>query len=315
MDVFIVWFGCFTAFVCGGYGIVGIYPDLSTIFIPRFIGLWGVDAFLLTELSYVVFDLKCSKTLTYTLIGCYTLFSLFDLIINGAKDSNIYIRNEFYTTFERSLKNKINFHFIFIFFLGIVLVILSILWYRSKKTKIEKDFVTRIIFSNYVLVFATLPFAFGTKFSKSYPSFLYSLGYVFVYFMWYLAIKKRMSLDITVRNVSQEIFYSVDVPFMIFSMDGQISLYNPSAKERLNINDEKQMSIRDLFEISDVDVLRLLAKAKNGEEFQIKVRSKATDDECMLRTSVKLDYAGEPFCIICTALSLNQEIENEKGNI
>jgi PAS domain-containing protein len=133
--------------------------------------------------------------------------------------------------------------------------------------------------------------------------------------MCFLAIKKQIFIFVNVKNISQETFYSIEVPIIIFSTEGQLSLCNPYAKEVFKIEDEQTTVISDLFNISDVDELRLFSKAKKGEDSQILVRGKESDVEYLLKCSVKFDYVGDPFCIICTALSQNKVVENEEGNI
>lgn len=312
---FILFFGIFGAFICGGYGLVGIYPDLDTIFIPRGFGFWGVDAFLLTELSYGLFELKYNKTVIYFGIGSSTLYALFDIILNDRKNAVVYIKNDYYTSFTPNEPNHLLFHYIFLLIIGSILIVLSTLWYKSKKTKIEKDFVSKVIFSNYVLLLSGIPYIFGTKLAEKYPTFLFSIGFAFVYFMWLRATKKRISINVDVKNISQEIFYTIDVPVIIITTEGKLALSNPCAKEQLKIVDEKNTAIRDLFIMSDVDELRILAKSKKREDYQLKVRTKASDADCLLKCSVKCDYTGEPFCIICTAIFLNPVIEDEKRNI
>jgi len=313
--LFIPFFGVFTAFICGGYGILGIYPDLTSAYIPRFFGFWGVIGFLLTELSYGVMDMNYPKPVIYGVIGSTTLYGLFDMILNEGKDTVVFIRHDYYTSFEKSPSNHLLFHLIFLLVIGAALIVLSTIWYKSKKTAVEKDFASKIILSNYVLLITGLHYAFRTNFVQKYPAFLFSLGFAFVYFMWLRAIKKRVSLLVDAQNISQEIFSTIEVPVIIISVDGKLALSNPCAKEVLNIQDEKSSTLRDLFLMSDVDELRLLSKARKGENYQFKVRIKASDTGCMLKCAVKLDYTGAPFCIICTVLSLTKEFEDEKGNL
>ncbi len=313
--LFILFFALFTAFTCLGYGLVGIWPDLSTAYIPRFFGFWGVDAFLLTELSYGLMDLKYKRTFIYVSIGASTIYALFDLILNDTKAAVVYSRLDYYTIFEPSHHNHLLFHYIFLLVIAICLIVLSILWYKSKKTKVEKNFVIKIIFSNYVLMFSAIPYVFQTKVAQILPAFSFSLGFVFVYFMWLSAVKKIISIDVNVKNISQQIFNSIDVPVIILTLEGKVSLSNPYAKGQFKIEGEQDTYIKDLFQISDVDQLRLLSKAKKGEDFQVVVKEKTSNEVYLLKSSVKFDYTGEPFCIICTALSQNRLIENEKGNL
>ena len=132
---FIPFFTVFAVMVCGGYSIMGISPDVSKAFIPRFIGLWGVDALMLTELSFLLFDMNYKKILKCIVIGICTLFSLFDLIIFGNKKVCNYTRLEYYTIFETMDKKAYMFHYAFLIFTSILLFILFKVKPRLLKTK------------------------------------------------------------------------------------------------------------------------------------------------------------------------------------
>ena len=149
--LFIPFFGVFTAFICGGYGILGIYPDLTSAYIPRFFGFWGVIGFLLTELSYGVMDMNYPKPVIYGVIGSTTLYGLFDMILNEGKDTVVFIRHDYYTSFEKSPSNHLLFHLIFLLVIGAALIVLSTIWYKSKKTAVEKDFASKI--KGYEVIF------------------------------------------------------------------------------------------------------------------------------------------------------------------
>ena len=86
------------------------------------------------------------------------------------------------------------------------------------------------------------------------------------------------------------------------SLTQQISLYNPYAQNFLEIKELNKASVRDVFNISDVEEMRIKTKANRGEEYQLRTTVKSTGKQCLLRCSVKMDYAGEQYCIIGTIL-------------
>ena len=45
-------------FICAGYGVMGFLPYVNYAFIPRLVGLYGIDVFLLIELSFLTIELK-----------------------------------------------------------------------------------------------------------------------------------------------------------------------------------------------------------------------------------------------------------------
>ena len=305
----------FSVIVCAGYGLMGIIPDVSKAYIPRFFGLWGCVGLLITEFSYIVFDLNTPRVPLIISTGFASLWGFLDLAAYGGKDVLNYIRNDFYNTMEVAKHSVHVFHYIFLSFIGAALIILSVKWYKSKRTKRERRSIVRIIIANYIVLFATLPDIFSKNNSSIYSTASFCIALSINFFMWISAIQQKFVFSMSTKNVSQEIFDSIDVPIIIFSETGEISLYNPSAQEFLGINVAQKVSIRDVFQISDVEQMRLLNKAKHGEDYLLKFTDNNNEKTYILKSSVKLDYAGEPYCIIGTILPNTQELNNEERNI
>ena len=74
--VYIVVFGIETFLICFGYAIMGVMADLRYAFIPRLVGLFGIDAFLLTELSFLLTELKVKKGIQGVVYGIFSLYLL-----------------------------------------------------------------------------------------------------------------------------------------------------------------------------------------------------------------------------------------------
>lgn len=304
---FIPFFTVFAVMVCGGYSIMGISPDTDNAFIPRFIGFSGIDALMLTELSFLLFDINIKKIVKYIVIGICSLFSIFDLIIYGNKDVCIFNRLEHYTIFETADKKAYLFHYAFLIVTSILLFVLFYFWYKSKTIKREKRFVNRIIMANCIVNLAILIDVAGSSFSEKYPAFFSCISSAFYYLIWMVAIHRKLSFSMTLENVSKGIFDTIQVPILIFSDDGKVSLYNPYAQKTLFITKTDSLYLRDLFSLSDVEELRLLAKTKRGENYQMKTAVKANGKSCLVKCSVEKDHSGEFFCVIGTVLDLEQE--------
>ena len=305
----------FSVMICAGYGLMGIIPDVSKAYIPRFFGLWGCVGLLLTEFSYIVFDLNTPRVPLIISTGFASLWGFLDLAAYGGKDVLHYVRNDFYNTMEVAEHSVHIFHYIFLSVIGAALMILSVKWYKSKRTKRERRSIVSIIIVNYIVLFATLPDIFAKNASQIYSTASFCIALSINFFMWIRAIQQRLVFNMSAKNVSEGIFASIDVPIIIFSETGEISLYNPSAQKFLKLKDSQKVSVREVFQISDVEQMRLLNKAKHGEDYLLKLPDDTSERTYILKSSVKLDYAGEPYCIIGTILPNTQELNNEERNI
>ena len=95
-------------------------------------------------------------------------------------------------------------------------------------------------------------------------------------------------------------------PFsLIFNTDGQLTTCNPKAQVVFGLDDDASPSLRDLFNFTDVENLRLLKKSNEGNGGQYFTSCKKNNENCLLSIAVKYDYAGEPLCFIGTVTKEN----------
>jgi PAS domain-containing protein len=298
--VYTLFFGYATLLICLGYSIMSIMTDTSKAWIPRIFGLYGIDVFMIFELAYLTRELKFKLMPRSIVLGFFTLWIFFDLLIFGRPSSLNYVRYPLYTAYENRGDIGYWFHYLYILVIAIVLISLAVKWYKSKFIKRDKAFVLEVVFANFAIFFAAIPDIFHSFFSSKYPTFGYSVAFAFLYFSWWFACRWHISFTPAVKNVCQEIFYTIDIPILIFDMEGQINTFNPKASVVFNLQKDKTTGLRDLFTLTDVETLRLLKKAKEGKGGQYSAAIKKTGEPCMITTSVKFDYAGEVLCIIGT---------------
>ncbi len=305
---FTIIFGFFAFLIGVGYAIMGFTPNLDFAYIPRFFGLLGIDAFLLFELTFLFVELRTKLKYRTIILGFFGTYLLFDMIIFGQPAALTYVRYEFYTAYENKLLGPFFYHYIYVFLLIPVMLYFGIRWFKSKKTRRDKLFTLEVICANFVILFASVPDMFHSVFTSKYPTFGYSMSFLFVYFSWWIAIKRHIMFTPTVKNVSQEIFCSLDIPIIIFDMDGKTSLFNPCAQLSFKIEPNLPSSLRSLFTLTDVETMHFLAKSKKGIDSAVHTSVKATSTDCVLVSKVKFDNSNEPFCIICTVLLKTEEL-------
>jgi PAS domain-containing protein len=284
-----------------GYSLMAFSADVTKAWIPRFIGLYGIDVFLLIELSFLLYDMKTKIGTHAIILGIFTVYALFDLIIHGSPNTFLYVRyDNLFTSYELQNRAHHYFHYSYITIIALTMFVIGVTWYRMQKTRHDKDFALRLILSNLIIILEALPDIVAKAFVTRHPSFFYCVGFSTVFFMWYISIIKQSYFVPTIKNTAAEVFGVVDVPILILDFDGKIRLFNPAAKRFLGINENTQC-LRDILNISDVEMLRISAKARRGEKSE---RTTTTKDEkvCVLKNYIKFDSALDPFCIIATVL-------------
>lgn len=298
IHIYTLLFGLAIFSICAGYSIMGFYPDISHAYIPRLFGLSGIDIFLVIELSFLLMELRIKQSFHAAVIGFFILYVIIDLVLFGSPTALNYVRYDFHTAYENVGGGKFLFHYFYITVIACTLLYFGIKWYKSKKKRRDKIFAIEVICANFVVIFATIPDVFHTVFSTKYPTFSYSISLTVVYFSWWFACRWHITFRPTVHNVSTQVFYSLDVPILIFDMDGSVSLQNPCAAKKFKIDEASHPKIRDLFAISDVENMLLLKKARDGKGEKTSITIKNSGESCILSTSIQKDTTGEPFCII-----------------
>ncbi len=297
---YILLFAAAAFLVCGGYSIMSVFTDTTKAWIPRLFGLYGIELFLLLELAFLTRDLEIKKSIRGMTIGVFALLVLLDLLIFGRPGSIRYVRYAYYTAYENVKSNEHMFHYSMIFAFFLILLILAIKWYKSKVIKRDKLFTLELIASNFLLVLVTIPDVFHTHFSTKYPTFGYSAAFALVFFSWLFACRWHISFIPSVKNVCQEVYYTIDIPIFIFNIDGLLTACNPKASSVFGISENDKPGLRDLFNFTDVENLRLLKKAKDGKGGQYFTSCKKNNEACLLSLTVKYDNADEPLCLIGT---------------
>lgn len=285
-----------------GYSIMGFTANTEYAFIPRFCGLFGIDSFLFLELIYLLLDMKVKKILRYIPISFFSIFAFLDLLLHGSKDSFTYIRHDLYTTYEIQNVTHHIFHCTYVVMIAILLFLLALKAYQKASFKRDKKFMLYVIAANYFVLITAIPDLTGNVLFEKCPSFIYCTGFSFIFFMCYYQIKRRASFLPSVENVSKEIFHMIEVPILIFDMNGTLDLCNSSAEHSLKIENDTVNNLRTLFNLTDVESLHIMAKAKRAESGVQKTSIKSTNENCSITYFVKLDFMGDPFCLIVTVL-------------
>ena len=283
---------------------MGFTVNSSYAFIPRLVGYFGIDTFLILEIEYVLYEIQIKPILRHFYLGILIVYELFDMIICGPMNALIYIRTDYYTYYENANLTTHVFHYSFILTTAISLVTLAVLWYRKQTITREKNMIITISLSHvFVFISSVLDFA-NNKPLYNFRTFSFCAGIAFVFFVWYLCNRKTSMFIPSVENVSKEVFYTIDVPIIIFDLSGTIKVCNPAATNKFRAHDqnieEAKINIRDFFTFTDVESMHLLSKSKNAISSRYKTSIKSTKEECFLSCYVKLDYTGEPFCVIGT---------------
>ena len=293
--------GIITFFIELGYALTGFSIDLHLAEIPHFIGLTGINLFLILEVLFVLHELKSKTAHIITVLAFFGTYMFFDFMVLESTRTFLYVRIEnLFTSYTIQNKAHFAFHYSFIAVIATFLFCIGVLWYKQLKVKHDRIFALRLIFANLILLISAVPEMEMFKQAMTYPYVAFCLCFVLVFYMWYAASSAQATYLPTISNTAAQVFSTIDTPILIFDLNGTLQLLNPSAKQLLGISEVNGQSLRSVLALTDVENLSLQAKAKQGVNTQWKTKVISQDKDCVMKCFVRFDRAKDPYCVIAT---------------
>ncbi|MCR5217214.1 hypothetical protein [Treponema sp.] len=309
-----LFFGIASALICGGYALMAFTPDTDKAWIPRLVGLYGVDVFLLMEFTFLMTDMKIPTSKKYFPSGAFGVYLILDMMIHGDKNTLAFIRDFGFTYYVPVNSSSHLFHYSYVTVIGITLFVCAIFWYRKASIRRDKLFIIKIVSANFLILFSAIPDIMGSRIDSCYRSVGYCTAFAIVFFMWWQAVSIQSEFTPTIKNISKDIFNTLDIPVFIFNLDQSVTVFNLQAKKLLLDCDSQSVnecSLSDIFVMTDVEIMHLLARSRRGEDSFITVTSRLTQKKLNLKCTVKLDFTNEPYCVVGTISQLKEEYKKE----
>lgn len=302
---FMLVMGFFGMLWSGGYGIMGFTETVTAATIFRFIGLFGVAGFMWTEALMIAYIIKPPRYLIILYAVILGIFAIADLSFFWV-DYHDFVRIDgrmcFYT--ENSPSRVV--HNLYLVVIGVTMIAIAVIWVRKEKRKRQVAFIWATVCSNVSILLSAIPDTILPLLGRpSFPSSAYGM---FITYMciWFWATKFN-AFSITVENLSQYIYQSVNTAILIFDENLRLLLANDYGKSLLQIDKIMNQNLSKLFCITkeETDILRtsILQEDKGTAEL-ISVQGEIS---CSINFSVARDLHKDPYCIICFVYDLSKE--------
>ena len=302
-------YGICSAIWCIFFGLLGICDDLNLCYLLRKIADLGVVSFLIAE-TFLGADMCGLNEKTANFFKTLSIvLGVVDYLVYAQNKVNTFVRIGNYTSWIANPEGSPNrlFHSAYIALTFIMLFSFAVVWYRKNRVKRLRRFLRLFIFSNYLMLFFTLPDTFLPIMGKPAVATSGIGAALCAIVIWYGAAQLG-SFDIRMGNLRDKLFDFMEVGVVALNTDKKIVLLNRYAENRMKYSDSSEKSIWDYTDISEADALALLDASVN--EIQTIQLSNANRTKAYsIRLSAVKDNFDEVFCFLIVFVDVTEEVE------
>ena len=300
------------------YGLIGLTPNLSLCYYLRYAGILGVDAFVAGIMLLFMSILQTVSTrpwlFTNVLRPFVIVFSAVDFFLFSSPRLNTFIRLENWTTWYMNDCWQRTFHFVFVACLYLMIAVFMVLLFsRIKKNKRMRHFMFfSVIASTIMLLFLIPDTVMGLYHLKAIPTS--GFGAVFGAIVTYYGVMKLNLFNITLSNLSHELFNSINIGVLVFDTDECLAMANPHALKSLfpskSAAPEPQneiigTKIEDIFTLEPQAAHAHFLAAKLDGHSKMKVQTREGNATCVVETATCYDSFGEPYGYVSAAYDIS----------
>lgn len=292
-------------FSLAGYGFCTDYNVARAFFSTLIISIhvYIVSIYFLITL---LLPLKGLKKYAFLLVGI--LISASDIIIYGLRSNQKFVTINGRTSYYLAISHSSLYHF---FCLGLIVLFggtVVLMGVRKKKYKRDKKFIIDSLSANVMILVFTIPDTIMPSLGMpSFPSSGYGALIAFLV-MQYYALHYN-TFDLTTDNISKYVYQIVNNGILVFDNALKLHLNNSYADTLLNIGDNENLYLWDLFQISRDDAFEMQKIATEGAVLYERYEARNTDIPCSVIPAVAKDEYGEPYCLILVLSDISKENE------
>lgn len=300
--------GCCAALWCYSFGFMGMSTTETGFFLTRAAGLVAIDGYLLSLMVLIAKLIHFNKYITRAFIIVYSLLAVGDVLLFSPIDNLYIITTDGRTSFTNDPWFGSAFHYTFLTVAVSMLFLVGFTWLFSRKTTQNRKIVLVMVCAHLTLL-ASTPFDtfLPTLGIPYFPSTCYGvmLSYLIT---WYNCVHNN-ALTITLQNVSDYIYQGTNVNILVFDMSKKFYMGNDSANDFFSIEENADIGLFDLFDISPEEAEKCLDAVIAGEMNAIKLHTLKGDKSCALQFTVGKDKKNTAYCIVIFVYDLTREEE------
>lgn len=300
--------GFFAALWCYSFGLMGMFSDMNGIFWSRAVGLVAIVGYLLCLMILIAKLIHFNEYCVRVFIVVYLILAFWDIVLFSSLDYHHFVEVDGRTSFTTEPCFASTYHKVFLAVAVLMLFLVGFTWLFSKKTTQNRKLVLVMVCAHLCLMVSMIPDTILTAFNIPYfPSTCY--GVMISYMItWYNCVHNN-ALTITLQNISDYIYQGTNVNILVFDMAKKYYIGNDAANEFFALEENADIGLSDLFDISVEEAERCLEDVIAGKMDEIKLHTIKGSRSCALQFTVGRDKKNVAFCIVVFVYDLTNEEE------
>lgn len=235
LNTLILWVTISSAIWSIGMGMMSIQTNLLYAYIWRIIGILGTFIFMMSVQKTICYISDIDKKIQ-TILNGISYLGLFVYILYIRPGQTIFVINEIGTTFY--FAPGITSIIYSLYYTVVCIDIFAVTVYTLRKHKLQKS---RIAAKRFIAI-EFLIFV-GAIFDMILPVLGYpalpgsAITHFWGVFVLWFVIHDMYNSMITISNMSQYIYYSVDIPVLVFDSDYKLQISNDAFQRFTNLNE------------------------------------------------------------------------------
>lgn len=294
---------------CLCYGCIGFCGGHTDVaYMLRRIGIIGVNGYLFTFMYFVTEMAKLKPFLGRSLCTLAGIISIVDWWLFSQPVVDEFVEIDGWLTWYAMPGIARGIHNIYVAYLFFVPAVLGIIAHKRAETKRQKAFLRLLYVASLILIAGSVPdtFFYLIK-TTAIPTS--GMAASISFFVTIYGAKKLNAFDITISNIVQQIYESVNVGVLVFDTKEKLMQCNPCGEKLLNIKPSKQ-TIGELFVIEEKEAQKYfegITAEKSAEELTVRTRGEGR--VCSIKTTAAVDNYKEPYCFVTVVYDLTREEE------
>ena len=310
-SIIILMYGLSSAVWCICYGFIGIIPKVEWCPYIRILGIFAVDAFIMTEVflgcKLTSIDKKKSTIVKIIMM----IFTVVDFFLFSQRDVDIFVRQNEWTTWYSNPEYGFvrTYHSFFVGLTFFVLLILASIWVAKGTLKREWRFINLLYIANFLFFACSIPDTFLPLLGKPAYSTSGIGAALCTMVVWYGATQLNY-FDIRMGNIADKFLNFINAGIVIFDTNCRVAIMNDYCRGLLNkrnkeatddtiqfVFDNNGLSKEEAFEIAKDDIWTARLCDMDHTHFY------------SVRLNALKDDFNVPFCFMCVFIDVTDEME------
>ena len=302
---YVLFLSIFAGIWCVSYGAIGITADIHRAENYRILGVFSINAFLITEVFLFTGLSRMKTSISHILRTIVVAAGIADFAMYSNRKVDLFIRMGNWTTWKQNpdYSRAISFHSAFILLYFLILVGTGLVWAKRNRLRRQKQFVRLVFISNFSMIFFSLPDTF-LPMAGYHPIATSGIGAAACAIVTWYGASQLNSFNIRVGNISRMVFDFMEVGAVVFDTEKKIALANPYAERCTSEETLEGLGIDSLFKVKDPETI--FDRALN-DTYSVKVMGNNNDRMFSISISSARDIYGDPYCFLCVFMDVTVE--------